>query len=242
MTSMNPDDKRSDGDPRRTPLFFVHALVAPALVILPAAFAGNGPFVPIWLVYGGVFFTVFYARGQSRRPLPPADIVTAARFILAGVFVALTAGNRLPAAIPVILLILMEAADGLDGYLARRTGATPFGGIWDMETDAYVILVLAGSAVWVRGMPPWALLPGLARYLFFFPFLILRPEGADFPPALSFYSKTVCVVTVFVLGGVHVLPRTTAVVLSAAVTLAMASSFLWEAGYYLSRRSHTRNR
>jgi phosphatidylglycerophosphate synthase len=59
---------------------------------------------------------------------------------------------------------LALALDAVDGRLARWTRtATPFGGRFDMEVDASLILVLSVAAVPVLG--PWVLLVGAARYL-----------------------------------------------------------------------------
>ena len=57
--------------------------------------------------------------------------------------------------------------DSLDGRVARRTGTTSaFGAGFDMELDAFLILVLS-VLVWQSGkMGPWVLLIGALRYLF----------------------------------------------------------------------------
>jgi phosphatidylglycerophosphate synthase len=57
--------------------------------------------------------------------------------------------------------------DGVDGWLARRSGmASGFGARFDMETDAVFVAVLA-LLVWQFGKAgPWVLLSGLMRYLF----------------------------------------------------------------------------
>jgi phosphatidylglycerophosphate synthase len=57
--------------------------------------------------------------------------------------------------------------DAVDGLLARRLGlASRFGARFDLEVDAFLILVLA-LLVWQTGkVGPWALAIGLLRYLF----------------------------------------------------------------------------
>lgn len=59
------------------------------------------------------------------------------------------------------------ALDALDGAVARRRGwASAFGARFDMELDAFLILVLA-VLVWRSGQAgAWVLLIGLMRYLF----------------------------------------------------------------------------
>jgi phosphatidylglycerophosphate synthase len=68
-------------------------------------------------------------------------------------------------------VILCSAAamllDSLDGSVARRTGTTSaFGAGFDMELDAFLVLVLA-VLVWQSGkVGPWVLVIGALRYLF----------------------------------------------------------------------------
>ncbi len=63
--------------------------------------------------------------------------------------------------------LLLVALDGVDGVLARRAGlASVFGARFDLEVDAFTMLVL-GALVVERGqVGVWAMLPGLMRYLF----------------------------------------------------------------------------
>ena len=58
---------------------------------------------------------------------------------------------------------LALALDWVDGQVARRTGTvTAFGARFDMEVDAFLILVL--SVYVARSFGPWVLAIGLARY------------------------------------------------------------------------------
>jgi phosphatidylglycerophosphate synthase len=62
---------------------------------------------------------------------------------------------------------ILAVLDGLDGWLARRSGqASRFGARFDMETDAGLILVLS-ILVWQHEKAgAWVLLCGLMRYGF----------------------------------------------------------------------------
>jgi phosphatidylglycerophosphate synthase len=99
----------------------------------------------------------------------PANYVTTMR----AAFVALVAGLiGFPAPAAVLwgvigLTGVMAALDGLDGWLARRTGmASAFGARFDMETDALLIFVLS-VLVWRHEKAGiWVLLCGLMRYGF----------------------------------------------------------------------------
>jgi CDP-diacylglycerol--glycerol-3-phosphate 3-phosphatidyltransferase len=69
--------------------------------------------------------------------------------------------------IPALLYTLAAIADGVDGYLARRTNqATRLGEILDIEFDALGILVATTLAVQYQQLPAWYLALGLARYFF----------------------------------------------------------------------------
>jgi phosphatidylglycerophosphate synthase len=99
----------------------------------------------------------------------------------------------------------ITALDGVDGWLARRTGtASPFGARFDMETDAAFLLVLSGLALRYGKAGAWVLLIGLARYLFvaagwWFPWLT-----GPLSPTLR--GKTVAVVQMVTLAVILVLP------------------------------------
>lgn len=62
---------------------------------------------------------------------------------------------------------VIAALDGVDGWLARRTRMpSAFGARFDMETDAFLILVLS-VLVWRHGKAgAWVLAAGLMRYAF----------------------------------------------------------------------------
>jgi phosphatidylglycerophosphate synthase len=108
----------------------------------------------------------------SRRRLLPADRVTLSRAVLVcGVagLIAETSGTDVsgPDAATGVLVLLASAAlvlDAVDGRVARRTGTVhPLGARFDMETDAFLILVL--SVPVARDLGWWVLGVGVARYL-----------------------------------------------------------------------------
>ncbi|HET8595120.1 MAG TPA: CDP-alcohol phosphatidyltransferase family protein [Intrasporangium sp.] len=107
----------------------------------------------------------------SRRHLLPADRVTLARAVLCCGVAALV-GERLADAsgpwegtgVLVALTSVALVLDAVDGLVARRTGTShPLGARFDMETDAFLILVLAVHAA--RDLGWWVLATGAARYL-----------------------------------------------------------------------------
>jgi phosphatidylglycerophosphate synthase len=159
-----------------TPARVDHQLAAAAVaqVALLGALAYQVGLGPVgWL--SGVAYALGLAvllGGAARRAgsaaLGPADIVTLARASLVGGVTALVAdrlgGDGYPVATLVLLSSVALALDGVDGWVARRTGTvSALGARFDMEVDAFLILVLsvqvAGPAGW------WVLLIGAARYL-----------------------------------------------------------------------------
>ncbi len=66
-----------------------------------------------------------------------------------------------------LLGFLCIALDGVDGWLARRFATvSPFGARFDMEVDAFLMLVLGLLLVASGTLGAWVLLIGAARYLF----------------------------------------------------------------------------
>lgn len=91
------------------------------------------------------------------------------------------------------LAVTTLALDGLDGFLARRTGfACAFGARFDMEIDALLGLVIT-LFLWQSGkVGVWVLALGLMRYLFVIAsFAVVALQSDLFP---SFRRKVVCVV------------------------------------------------
>ncbi|WP_161973744.1 CDP-alcohol phosphatidyltransferase family protein [Hwanghaeella grinnelliae] len=85
--------------------------------------------------------------------------------------------------------------DGFDGWYARRNGDdSPFGALFDQETDAAFILILAILVVDQGKAGPWIVLSGLLRYLFVFTGLFVDRLRAPLGPSIR--RKTVCVIQV----------------------------------------------
>ena len=109
---------------------------------------------------------------QTRRPGParlgPADRVTLVRALLAGLVLVMTVASwSRSVSVPVLVAVaaVALALDWVDGQVARRTGTeSEFGARFDMEVDAFLILVLS---LYVAGsVGPWVLAIGAARYVF----------------------------------------------------------------------------
>jgi CDP-diacylglycerol--glycerol-3-phosphate 3-phosphatidyltransferase len=101
------------------------------------------------------------------------------------VLIAVVAGYALESAaerpwIPFIAYAVAAAADGLDGYVARRTGSVSLlGGILDVEYDALGILVAVLYCL-RAGVLPWVfLVVGLLRYAYVASLWVMRRRGRE---------------------------------------------------------------
>jgi phosphatidylglycerophosphate synthase len=161
----------------------------------------------------------------------PADRVTLTRAVLVGGVAALVAAAPpVPVAVLVGLAAVALVLDRVDGEVARRTGSVSrFGAAFDMEVDAFLVLVLS---VYVAGTAgAWVLLIGLARYALW--------VAARFAPWLREpvptrpWAKVVAAVQGVVLTGVaaDVLPTpvevAALVVALALLTESFAHQVLW---------------
>jgi phosphatidylglycerophosphate synthase len=173
----------------------------------------------------GLFLCGLLVRGMrhsGRAAFGPADRVTMARATLAGGVTALAADSFTRPAHLVTMVILGAVAlllDGVDGKVARRTGtSSAFGARFDMEVDAFLILVLSGYAVRTAGV--WVLAMGAMRYVFVAAAWALPWMRGTLPP--RHWRKVVAATQgiVLVLATAGVLPRT-AVMLTLAVALAV---------------------
>ena len=73
--------------------------------------------------------------------------------------------------------------DGCDGFFARLHGtASTFGGRFDMEVDAFLILLLSILALVLNKAGVWVLLSGALRYLYVIAGWILPQLAAPTPP------------------------------------------------------------
>lgn len=108
-------------------------------------------------------------RRAGKPALGPADVVTLARALLVGGVTALVVDGLLTGATAVVPLVGLAAValalDAVDGRVARRTGTvSAVGARFDMEVDAFLILVLSAHVASIVG--PWALAIGAMRYAF----------------------------------------------------------------------------
>ena len=205
------------------------AIAQVLLLGVVGATAGLGPLG--WaagLAYGFATWA-FLGYGMQRhrtRSLGPADRVTLARGLMVGAVTALVAdraGQDVPVALVVTLAAVALSLDWVDGQVARRTGtSSALGARFDMEVDAFLILVL--SAYVAVHMGPWVLAIGLMRYVFVAASWRFRWMNAPLPA--SYARKVVAAVQ-----GIFLVVAASGLLPFAAVLVGLAlASLVWSFG------------
>lgn len=175
----------------------------------------------------GLLVAGFHGRWTPQGRFGPANMVTLAR--LAGMF-------ALPFMPPPMIVVAglglaLLALDGVDGWVARRTGTSgEFGAFLDQECDAFFLLLLCLMLHRLPGgLGAWILVPGLLRYLFVLHVRIARPRLSKEPRSrramwvfvLTMFSLLLCFAAYPDLLAV---PRVLAAAMSVALVLSFAES------------------
>ncbi|MGW5239068.1 CDP-alcohol phosphatidyltransferase family protein [Monashia sp. NPDC004114] len=190
-----------------------------------------------------VALCLLLAAGLMRRAQPrlgPADRITLTRAVLACAVAALTADSfegppRVATLVGLAALALV--LDVVDGRVARRTGtASPLGARFDMESDAFLILVLSVFVSQQLGW--WVLMAGAARYALLVAAWLAPWLSRPIPP--KHWRKAVAGVqgVVLTVAAAGVLaPNVTALVLLTGLGL-LAASFGTQVATLWRTRSH----
>jgi phosphatidylglycerophosphate synthase len=229
-----------------------HALSAAGLGCLAAAglavtvhtSLNTAPAQPLVAVAGfAAMMTIALVAMRDHHPFPrfgPANHVT----MLRGMLAATTASVMIePAqstiAWPLVVTTLtMVTLDGVDGWFARRTRmSSAFGARFDMEIDAFFMLVLS-ILVWRYAKAgPWVIAIGLMRYAFVaagwvMPWLA-RPLRA------TSRGKAVAIVQFAALGAAlaPVVPGLASTVVCAAALAALVWSFTIDVRFLYEERA-----
>jgi len=188
--------------------FWALAVLAAGLFLAQTLFAFSDLYVQnalsAFLILTVAVSAALFYFGGVQTATPPrfgaANAVTMGR----GVLICMVAGaigqNWSPIAAWTLVAVstLALVMDGLDGWVARRDGSTStFGALFDQETDAAFILILAILLVDQGKAGVWIVLAGALRYLFVAAGVILPKLRGDLAPSLR--RKTVCVIQVAAL-------------------------------------------
>lgn len=203
-------------------------------LLIQRLLAAPATFVPAaLLVYLAIALLVAW-RFPAGKGLGAANRVTLVRAGLVSLIAACLVDPAWLAGVAhglVGVATLALLADGLDGWVARRTGTqSDFGARFDMELDAFLILVLACCVIASGKAGEWVLAIAAMRYLFVAAMWPWPWLAAPLPESRR--RKAVCVwqVAALVLSlSPWVAPQGAAAVLASALAL-LAWSFgldLW---------------
>jgi phosphatidylglycerophosphate synthase len=182
-------------------------------------------------------------RRSRARAFGPANRITLARATLVGGVTALVA-DRLGDGVPVMALVTLAALalalDAVDGQVARRTATvSTLGARFDMEVDAFLILIL--SIAVTPSIGAWVLMIGAMRYVFAVAACVTPWLRAPLPPSRAKKAVAALQGIVLIVASAGVVPRPSAL---AAVGLALAL-LMWSFGrdtlcLWHNRRHRTR--
>ena len=185
-----------------------------------------------WLVGTacGLMTTAILSYGLTRSgaaALGAANRVTLVRAAFVGGVTALVA-DALVRPVSVVTLVGLAVValvlDGVDGWVARRTGtASALGARFDMEVDAFLILILS---IYVGlSVGPWVLAIGAARYVAWAAGSVVPWMGVPVPP--RYWRKPVAAIQGIVLTAAvaHLLPAPAMNAVIAVAMILLAESF-----------------
>ncbi|GAA5202480.1 CDP-alcohol phosphatidyltransferase family protein [Microbacterium jejuense] len=197
-------------------------VVATAVPLSPLAWAAG----LAYLVVSSLLVSLGLRRRRATR-FGSANGVTATRSVLVGVATALVVESFSGEAATVLLVAIVAVAlalDGVDGYVARRTGSvSELGARFDMEVDAYLLLVL--SVYDARFVGWWVLSIGLMRYAFVAAAWLLPFLGRTLP--YRYWRKVVTAVcgVALTLVAAQLLPPVANLLVAAAALALLVESF-----------------
>ncbi len=162
----------------------------------------SGAGVLAGLLYLGVAVLVVLriAAFHPHRRFGAANGLTLARLVLTCLFAGLVGETAMTDGVLrdeeawsfCTLGIFVLMLDGVDGYVARRSGlASAFGARFDMETDALFILVLSILAFTLQKAGAWVIAAGLLRYIYVAGGWLWPPLAHPLPDSAR--RKIVCV-------------------------------------------------
>lgn len=173
-----------------------------------------------------VLVGVLMRRSYPHTRIGGCNVVTLLRVALVcGLLMPLIADRPAGWAVALVAGVGL-AMDGLDGFLARRSGlASPFGARFDIEADAAMALVLALHIMAGTAVGAEVLVLGLTRHAFVLAGLVLPWLTRALPDRR--WRKVICVIQVGTLTVVQapLLSPDQAIILTRIAALLLAGSF-----------------
>jgi phosphatidylglycerophosphate synthase len=163
-----------------------------------------------------------------------ANLATTGRAVLVSMVIACIGETRSPSTAWTAALggTASTLLDGVDGWLARRSGmSSDFGARYDMEIDALLILALAVLAWQHEKAGGWIILAGAMRYLFVAAGYVWPWMNASLPPSTR--RKAVCVIQIvgLILAVSPLVPAPTSAGIGLVTLVALIWSFSVDVGW-----------
>lgn len=171
-------------------------------------------------------------RVQTYHPFErfgPANRVTVVRGVLTTLLAGLIGMGQGPVLESVVFGVAMPAAilDSVDGRLARRSGmSSAYGARFDMECDAFLILVLSVLVLQFDKAGAWVLAAGLLRYAFVAAGWIWPRMSAKLPASMRRKWVAALQSTALVLAVAPWVPASVAQGICAVALAALVGSFI----------------
>ena len=210
---------------------------------------GTIPALTGLVLFAGLLIAV--ERGLvAHHPHPRLGAANRITLVRAGIACMIAARTIDPAPLGApqrwLLLAIAGAAlllDGADGWAARRQRlASAFGARFDMEVDAFAILVLATTVVKAAAVPYWVLTIGAMRYLYLAAGLVVPLLRRPLPPCPTAdrRRKTLAVIQSLALltALAPVVPPSWAAAICAAALGLLVYSFAADIVMLVSARPH----
>jgi phosphatidylglycerophosphate synthase len=207
---------------RREALFHL-GLASTALALVTVVYQGSAPLA--LALFASIAVLVWRGlRWHGHPSFGPANAVTMLRAAITAALGGLLLAEPIPtlaaAAAGGIALLL----DGVDGPLARRSGlSSAFGARFDMEVDAFLVLVLSALVLATGRAGAWVLALGGLRYVWVAGGMLVPALGAELPPSRR--RQVICGAVVAILVAALVVPAWLSSPLCAAAFLGLIYSF-----------------
>ncbi len=165
----------------------VHAIAMIGVTICALYLRNLNYLIIVGLVSFGIFMIQNRATLGSLKPFAGyANWISLFRLLLLSALFIF----GVPHFLFVVGLILVVCLDGLDGWMARKFDhSSLFGQYFDMEIDAFFVLLMCSWYYLFHDLGFWILLPGLLRYLYKFG-IDLFPKP-DFEESKKSYASTI---------------------------------------------------
>lgn len=209
----------------------IHAFVMLAACSIALADGDAWPYVATGVVSFAMLVAIARGAHTPSGAFGLGNAVTTLRFAVA------SSVGLVPDTVPLWALgatvLGVFALDGLDGWVAKRRGeASEFGAYFDMETDAYFVL-LAGIVLLQRGRyGAWVLVVGLLRYVYVLTLALVPARSGEQPRSSFGRHAFTCLMLGLTLGMVLGEPFGSIVTALGCglVTASFVRSFYWSYG------------